>query len=372
MPYVQSRFYRAPEVMLGHNYSMDVDMWSVGCMVVEMLFGKPLYLGQNEKEQLTLINQFQGPYPRVMVDCGSGAHISTLFRAVQDMSGHICYEFVGCPIKHYWKNQNLYHLCMQETFPQPLAIDLVTGEDCRRCFADFVCGCLRLDYSQRWTPEQALTHPFLRFFEDEKVVAQFTEFRPQSRPHVQVTPIRKSSFIAVPPQEIRRRNSVPEALPQLSAMQLGPSRQAPPNSFPRNKSSPDVPTRFPQHHLAAPVQPPPAYRPPRQQRSRRRRGGRRRTLQSFPSYAQMGQQQRRPVVNDPFYHVPPQRRRKKFQPKPPAYDRYQQRGFSYGRKDDLPPVHWDSVLDSHEDSLDHFSRDKLLYREAYNPTETRC
>eukprot|EP00493_Phyllostaurus_siculus_P007917 UN08009 len=32
-PYVQSRFYRAPEVMLGHTYGMDVDMWSFGCVI---------------------------------------------------------------------------------------------------------------------------------------------------------------------------------------------------------------------------------------------------------------------------------------------------------------------------------------------------
>ena len=50
--YVQSRFYRAPEIILGHPYTCAVDMWSAGCILYELHTGKPLFNGQNEEEQL--------------------------------------------------------------------------------------------------------------------------------------------------------------------------------------------------------------------------------------------------------------------------------------------------------------------------------
>ena len=44
--YVATRWYRAPELMLPLNYTASVDMWSVGCIVAEMLARKPLFPGQ--------------------------------------------------------------------------------------------------------------------------------------------------------------------------------------------------------------------------------------------------------------------------------------------------------------------------------------
>eukprot|EP00826_Nyctotherus_ovalis_P041280 TRINITY_DN4134_c0_g1_i6.p2 TRINITY_DN4134_c0_g1~~TRINITY_DN4134_c0_g1_i6.p2 ORF type:complete len:192 (+),score=19.65 TRINITY_DN4134_c0_g1_i6:503-1078(+) len=55
--YVQSRFYRAPEVILGCSYTPAVDMWSVGCILCELHTGKPLFNGRNEGEQLVLFTQ---------------------------------------------------------------------------------------------------------------------------------------------------------------------------------------------------------------------------------------------------------------------------------------------------------------------------
>ena len=46
--YIQSRYYRAPEVILGVRYSPAIDMWSFGCVIAELWTGYPLFPGENE------------------------------------------------------------------------------------------------------------------------------------------------------------------------------------------------------------------------------------------------------------------------------------------------------------------------------------
>ncbi|KAF8334250.1 kinase-like domain-containing protein [Cantharellus anzutake] len=54
--YVATRWYRAPEIMLSFsNYSKAIDVWSVGCILAEMLNGKPLFPGRDYHHQLSLI-----------------------------------------------------------------------------------------------------------------------------------------------------------------------------------------------------------------------------------------------------------------------------------------------------------------------------
>lgn len=50
--YIQSRFYRAPEIMLGIKYTPAIDMWSFGCILYELFVGTPLFPGEDEKEQM--------------------------------------------------------------------------------------------------------------------------------------------------------------------------------------------------------------------------------------------------------------------------------------------------------------------------------
>lgn len=58
--YIQSRFYRSPEVILGHPYNMAIDMWSLGCIMAELYTGYPLFPGENEVEQLACIMEVRG------------------------------------------------------------------------------------------------------------------------------------------------------------------------------------------------------------------------------------------------------------------------------------------------------------------------
>jgi dual specificity tyrosine-phosphorylation-regulated kinase 2/3/4 len=58
--YIQSRFYRSPEVILGMNYHMAIDMWSLGCILAELYTGYPIFPGENEQEQLSCIMEVLG------------------------------------------------------------------------------------------------------------------------------------------------------------------------------------------------------------------------------------------------------------------------------------------------------------------------
>lgn len=53
--YIQSRFYRAPEVILGKKYSTEIDLWSLGCICTELYLGLPIFPGNSQYDQLKRI-----------------------------------------------------------------------------------------------------------------------------------------------------------------------------------------------------------------------------------------------------------------------------------------------------------------------------
>ena len=61
--YIQSRFYRSPEVILGLPYDVSIDMWSFGCILAELFTGYPLFPGENETEQLAYTMEMYGVPP---------------------------------------------------------------------------------------------------------------------------------------------------------------------------------------------------------------------------------------------------------------------------------------------------------------------
>ncbi|CAH1796568.1 unnamed protein product [Owenia fusiformis] len=66
--YIQSRFYRSPEVLLGIPYDLAIDMWSLGCILVEMHTGEPLFAGSNEFDQMMKITEVLGIPPASILD----------------------------------------------------------------------------------------------------------------------------------------------------------------------------------------------------------------------------------------------------------------------------------------------------------------
>jgi p38 MAP kinase len=61
---VSTRYYRAPEIMLTwQKYDIEVDIWSAGCILAEMLEGKPLFPGKDHVNQFSIITELLGTPP---------------------------------------------------------------------------------------------------------------------------------------------------------------------------------------------------------------------------------------------------------------------------------------------------------------------
>lgn len=60
-PYVVSRYYRAPELILAVNeYSVNIDVWSAGCILAEIILMKPLFTSSSEGDTLFMIHALLG------------------------------------------------------------------------------------------------------------------------------------------------------------------------------------------------------------------------------------------------------------------------------------------------------------------------
>jgi len=66
--YIQSRFYRSPEVLLGVPYNGAIDLWSLGCVAAEMFLGLPLFPGVSQHNQVSRIVEMLGQPPDFMID----------------------------------------------------------------------------------------------------------------------------------------------------------------------------------------------------------------------------------------------------------------------------------------------------------------
>mmetsp|Transcript_23393 Transcript_23393/g.61444 ORF Transcript_23393/g.61444 Transcript_23393/m.61444 type:complete len:1064 (-) Transcript_23393:298-3489(-) len=80
--YIQSRFYRSPEVLLGLPYTSAIDMWSLGCICAELYLGLPIFPGHSEYDQVCRISEVMGLPPTRMLDAGKTTR--KYFRRVEE------------------------------------------------------------------------------------------------------------------------------------------------------------------------------------------------------------------------------------------------------------------------------------------------
>jgi dual specificity tyrosine-phosphorylation-regulated kinase 1 len=85
--YIQSRFYRSPEVMLGLPYSVAIDMWSLGCILAEMHTGEPLFSGSDQFDQMQKIVKLLGMVPTPMLEKSSDSVKLQFFEKAKSPTG---------------------------------------------------------------------------------------------------------------------------------------------------------------------------------------------------------------------------------------------------------------------------------------------
>ncbi|KAI9257670.1 kinase-like domain-containing protein [Sporodiniella umbellata] len=137
--YIQSRFYRSPEVIMGMSYSMAIDMWSTGCILAELHTGYPLFPGENEQEQLACIMEVLGIPESYLIEKSSRRKL--FFDSLGDP--RIISNSKGRKRKPATKT--LEH-----------ALNTLDEH-----FIDFIRQCLIWDPEKRITPEEALNHPWM-------------------------------------------------------------------------------------------------------------------------------------------------------------------------------------------------------------------
>jgi len=142
---VSTRHYRAPEVILGHGWSYPCDIWSVGCILVELCSGETLFQTHENLEHLAMMERVLGPLPRHMLE-----------RADQHADKYIRRGRLNWPegattresIRAVLKLPRLQNLVMQH-------VDHSAGD-----FIDLLKRLLAYEPSARMTAEEALSHGF--------------------------------------------------------------------------------------------------------------------------------------------------------------------------------------------------------------------
>lgn len=182
--YIQSRHYRSPEVLLGNFYSCAIDMWSLGCIAAELFLGIPIFPGANEYNQLFKIIELLGMPPAEMIRNGSRSY--KFFKQASPSGAVDSGDAKDSPVeyrlktmaeyerdagtsierdKRYYSYRTLTELVMKHpmrTGMDPCSAGPAWQEgQVRRSFLHFLNGCLQIDPRKRWTPAQALAHPFL-------------------------------------------------------------------------------------------------------------------------------------------------------------------------------------------------------------------
>ena len=87
--YIQSRFYRSPEILLGLPYEQKIDVWSLGCVLVEMHTGEPLFGGSDQVDQMCRIVDMLGMPPLSMLEESPLAARSLFFEKVDTTLGQL-------------------------------------------------------------------------------------------------------------------------------------------------------------------------------------------------------------------------------------------------------------------------------------------
>ncbi|KAI1736947.1 kinase-like domain-containing protein [Xylaria scruposa] len=156
-PYLVSRFYRAPEIILGMPYDYAIDMWSIGCTLYELYTGKILFAGDSNNQMLKAIMEIRGKFSAKLYKRGELSHlhfdeIGNFMSAEQDKAlGKTTVRTLAI-VK---PTRDLRTRLMAASG----GMNDVESRDLNN-FVDLLERCLALNPDKRITPSEALKHPF--------------------------------------------------------------------------------------------------------------------------------------------------------------------------------------------------------------------
>ncbi|KAI9762138.1 MAG: hypothetical protein M4579_000618 [Chaenotheca gracillima] len=157
-PYLVSRFYRAPEIMLGIPYDFAIDTWSIGCTLFELFTGKILFTGRTNNQMLRSIMECRGKFSHKVLRRAqfAGLHFDDLlnFRSVETdrLTGKDTVRTLNLtkPTRDLKSRLAASAKGLNEAELKELNL-----------FADLLDRCLSLNPEKRCTPNEALKHPFI-------------------------------------------------------------------------------------------------------------------------------------------------------------------------------------------------------------------
>ncbi|KAK9453115.1 kinase-like domain-containing protein [Dipodascopsis uninucleata] len=164
-PYLVSRFYRAPEVILGLPYDFAIDTWSIGCTLYELYTGRILFPGNSNNNMLKVIMDTKGFLPQKLLRRGGKCvnlhfdqNLNFLSRETDRVTGKLVTKVVP-----YMSPSGTIGMVPKDIKGKILSAS-GKSEDKRTLasFIDLVEKCTTLIPEKRLTPSEALRHPFLK------------------------------------------------------------------------------------------------------------------------------------------------------------------------------------------------------------------
>ncbi|SGY40385.1 BQ5605_C003g02365 [Microbotryum silenes-dioicae] len=157
-PYLVSRFYRAPEIILGMTYDCSLDTWSIACTLYELYTGKILFPGRSNNHMLLLIMELKGKFPHKHLKKGrfTDQHFDPSLN-------FISVEKDGSSLKTVALSFKAAHDLRSRLMP-PSVIKKLKEDEARLLghFVDLLDKMLSLEPSKRPLPKDLLSHPFIR------------------------------------------------------------------------------------------------------------------------------------------------------------------------------------------------------------------
>lgn len=158
-PYLVSRFYRAPEIILGAPYNHGVDIWSSACTISELATGRILFTGNSNNRMLKCFMDLKGKIPVKLIK--KGKFKDQHFNYNNNFLLHKKDEFTGRDKVIEVCNNNVARDLYKELLKS--CKSLSPGEEKKLAqLKDLLDKMLMLDPNQRYTVSDCLKHPFIQ------------------------------------------------------------------------------------------------------------------------------------------------------------------------------------------------------------------